>query len=199
MSITYQWHRCFLNSLPFVFTAFLLTAEKEQISKGSIFFRSTQKSGTLAWPCKSAKLSWKLNGNRLSLESPAPSYSWLGQKHCENRQISYRHSGTFLSNPSQNQKVFKKKKSIGSRWRGEHLIFLKAKSFLSFEKRVLGQLLHLTGSSTPLLIPEFTGELCGFLLLVPLVIWVGMVPGFCFPSSLCTFVSPATVSCKSKS
>lgn len=99
--------------------------------------------------------------------------------------------------PAKTRKCLKKK-SIGSRWRGEHLIFLKAKSFLTFEKRVLGQF-HLTGSSTPLLMPVFTAELCGFLLLVPLVIWVGMVPGFCFPSSSCTFMSPATASCKSKS
>lgn len=101
--------------------------------------------------------------------------------------------------PAKTRKCFKKKKSIGSRWRGEHLMFLKAKFFLTFEKGVWGQLLHLTGSSTSLLIPVFTAELCGFLLLVPLVIWVGMVPGICFPSSSCTFMSPATASCKSKS
>lgn len=45
----------------------------------------------------------------------------------------------------------------------------------------------------------FTAELCGFLPLVPLVICIGTQPGFCFPSSLHTFVSPATGSCKGKS
>lgn len=51
----------------------------------------------------------------------------------------------------------------------------------------------------PLLIPVFTAELCGFLPLVPLVICIGTESGFCFPSSLHTFVSPATGSCKGKS
>lgn len=96
-------------------------------------------------------------------------------------------------------KTRKKKKSIGSGRRQEHWIFLKRKSYLSFEKRVLGQLLCLTGSSTPLLIPVFTAELCGFLPPVPLVIWVGTEPGFCFPSPSRTFVSPATGFCKGKS
>lgn len=93
----------------------------------------------------------------------------------------------------------KKKRSIGSGRRGEHWIFLKHKSYLRFEKRILGQLLCLTGSSTLLLIPVFTAALCGFLPPVPLVIWVGTEPGFCFPSLSCTFVSPATGSYKGKS
>lgn len=51
----------------------------------------------------------------------------------------------------------------------------------------------------PLLIPVFTAELCDFLPLVPLVIYIGTEPGFCFPSSLHTSVSPATGSSKGKS
>jgi len=39
----------------------------------------------------------------------------LGQKHCENRQISRRYPGTLLSDPGQNQKELKKKK-IYRKW-----------------------------------------------------------------------------------
>lgn len=44
MSVACWWHRCFLKSLPFVFTTFLLTAEKEQVSKGSSFFSAAPRS-----------------------------------------------------------------------------------------------------------------------------------------------------------